>query len=225
MRIRLARPEEHVLVDDLVERAYGHDYGPAEPTGDPMRRAAARAGSYDVWVAVADPSEGGGRARADADLALLGTVTTRRAGGPPLHEEVPPESLDLRLLGVAPEARRLGVGAALMRLVAQRASELGFAAVELKTGEEMRGAHALYERLGYARHPEHDGLIIGGRRVRELRCYRLELASAPGEAARDAQVAADAGAGPDPAGAARADSARREPRSVSSGIEEIVLTL
>ena len=157
--VRLAREEEYGAVDALIAEAYAHDYGPTDESGDPIRRAAARSRDYEVWVAVDEAGE------------LLGSVTLRRRGGPPLHEDVAPDELDLRLLGVAPRARRRGVAAALMARAAERAVESGFAAVVLKTAPDMRGAHRLYEALGYARAPERDGLWAGGRRLFDLYAY------------------------------------------------------
>ncbi len=162
--VRPARPDEFAAIDALLGAAYAHDYGPDESAGDPFRAAAVRAGAYDVWVA-----EG-------RDGSLLGSVTTRRPGGPPLHEDVAPDELDLRLLGVAPAARRRGVGAALMRDIAARAAGTGFQAVVLKTGPEMRGAHRLYDALGYERRPERDGLWIAGEQRLDLFTYALPLA-------------------------------------------------
>lgn len=161
--VRLARAEELDAVDELIRDAYAHDYGPADERGDPMHLARVRAERFDVWVAV------------DAVGGLLGSVTTRRAGGPSLHEDVEPDELDLRLLGVSPAARRRGIGAALMGHVLSEAARSGFAGVFLKTAPNMRGAHRLYAALGFTRVPQRDGLWIGGRRVLDLFSYRYEL--------------------------------------------------
>lgn len=162
--IRLARPDEHEVVDALVTGAYAHDYGPSEHTS-PMHSAAIRAERFDVWVAHAP--EG----------SLLGSITTRRKGGPSLHEDVVAHEFDLRLLAVSPEARRRGIGAALMRFVAAEAERQGFDAVVLKTAPNMVGAHRLYESLGYVRDPERTALIIGGERMFELFTYVRALRS------------------------------------------------
>lgn len=162
--IRLARGADHAAVDELIELAYAHDYGPSEHgERDPFSRSEVRAEAYEVWIAV------------DAAGELLGSVTLRRPGTPPLHEDYEPDVLDLRLLGVSPRARRRGVAAALMRRAIERAREGGFAAVGLKTQPFMEGAHRLYESLGFERAPERDGLWIGGERVLDLLAYRYRL--------------------------------------------------
>ncbi|WP_164512788.1 GNAT family N-acetyltransferase [Leucobacter chromiireducens] len=162
--VRAALPGEYAEIDELIGAAYAHDYGERDAGGDPFHAAAVRARVADVWVA------------AEGDGPLLGSVTTRRAGGPPLHEDVAADELDLRLLGVSPAARRRGVGAALMRDVAARAAAAGFRTVVLKTGPAMLGAHRLYETLGYERRPERDGLWIGGERTLDLFTYAFPLA-------------------------------------------------
>lgn len=163
VEIRLARAEEFEAIDRMLEAAYTNDYGPSDNDGDPLRSSRARAEHFDVWVAVGPAGE------------LLGSVTTRRLGGPGLHEDAAENVLDLRLLGVAPTARRRGIGAALMRRIADEAARSGFDAVALKTQPRMSGAHRLYEGLGFARTPEHDGLWIDGRKVLDLLSYRYPL--------------------------------------------------
>lgn len=165
--IELARPEEYAGIDRLILEAYSHDYGPGEGS-DTMRFAEARAERFDVWVAK------------DSSGVLLGSVTTRRRGGPSLHEDVADDELDLRLLGVSPAARRRGVGAALMHRVVEHASREGFGAVFLKTAPNMGGAHRLYEALGFARTVERDGLWIGGERVLDLFSYVYPLEGSEG---------------------------------------------
>ncbi|MBO1900527.1 GNAT family N-acetyltransferase [Leucobacter weissii] len=161
--IRKARSDEYAEIDRLIADAYAHDYGPGDSDGDPVRSAEVRARDYDLWVAV------------EGD-ALLGSVTTRRPGGPALHEDFGDDELDLRLLGVSPDARRRGIAASLMRFVVDRARAQGFRAVILKTHPDMGGAHRLYDRLGFVRAPERDGLWIGGRRVLDLLTYAYPLA-------------------------------------------------
>ncbi|MBK0421744.1 GNAT family N-acetyltransferase [Leucobacter sp. CSA2] len=182
--IRTALPAEYPAIDRLISEAYEADYGPQEEAEfdcdaaaagkadrDPVHEASARAARFDLWVAV------------DPDGRVLGSVTTRRAGGPPLHEDVRDDELDVRLLGVSPAARRRGIAAALMQAVVDRARTAGFAAVVLKTAPNMVGAHRLYETLGFARDAPRDGLWIGGEKVLELRTYALPVGVASGAAA------------------------------------------
>ncbi|QAY60487.1 GNAT family N-acetyltransferase [Microbacterium protaetiae] len=162
VQVRRARPEEFEEIDRVIDDAYAHDYGPREHHDD-MHRSAVRARDYDVLVAV------------DEHGAVVGSVTVRRRGGPVLHEDFGDDDADLRLLGVAPTARRQGVAAALMQQVIRDAAAAGYAHVTLKTGPDMHGAHRLYEALGFERAPEHDGLWIGGERVFDLLAYRYRL--------------------------------------------------
>lgn len=175
--LRRVRSDEYEAVDRLIAEAYAHDYGESDESGDPMRSSAVRDRTHEVWVAV------------DADGELLGSVTFRAAGGPPLHEDFAEHELDLRLLGVSPRARRRGVAAALMRLVAEEAERSGFTAVALKTAPNMRGAHALYEALGFVRAPERDGLWIGGEKLLDLYTYILPLPSLATESVVDPTAA------------------------------------
>ena len=162
LTIALAGPSEHEAIDQLIDDAYAHDYGPSDHR-DEMHFARVRAERFDVWLA------------RDAAGELVGSVTTRRRGGPSLHEDVADHELDLRLLGVSPVARRRGVAAALMRGVIEHAASEGFGAVFLKTAPNMSGAHRLYEALGFVRTEQRDGLWIGGERVLDLFSYVYPL--------------------------------------------------
>lgn len=170
--VRLARPEEYEVIDPMLEAAYAHDYGPSDGNSDPLRFARARAELFDVWVAIESDAE---NESAGGGSAILGSVTTSRLGGPGLHEDATPDELDLRLLGVAPAARRRGIAASIMRHVIAHAAATGFEAVVLKTQPRMHGAHRLYEGLGFQRTPKRDGLWIGGEKVLDLLAYRYPL--------------------------------------------------
>lgn len=158
--VRIADPGEYDAVDALVSAAYEHDYGPRTHSGDdPSRLSRHRAEQFDVWVAV------------DADGTLLGSITTRRPGGPPLQEGVRDDELDLRLLAVSPLARRRGIGSLLVRHVEEQAASAGAVAVVLKTAPPMVQAHRLYEALGYRRDPQRDGFWRGGEKLFDLLTY------------------------------------------------------
>ena len=79
---------------------------------------------------------------------------------------------ELRLLAVAPEARRTGVGEALVQECLRRARRSGAAELGLHTSMSMRGAIQLYERLGFVRAPEFDFQPPGAELVEAYR-YRL----------------------------------------------------
>lgn len=163
LTIRLARPQEASLVDAIVNAAYAHDYGAEGDHDDPARSAAHRATAFDVWIAF------------DADDRPVGSVTTRRVGGPPLHERVGDDELDLRLLAVAPTARRQRIGATILAHIIEHARDNGYAAVVLKTALHMQGPQRMYDALGFERVPERDGLWIDGRKVLDLYTYRYPL--------------------------------------------------
>lgn len=58
---------------------------------------------------------------------------------------------EVKRLYVAPEARGLGVGRALMAALEAEARAQGLALVRLETGDKLAAAVALYEALGYNR--------------------------------------------------------------------------
>lgn len=185
IRIRLANPEEHDAVDELVRAAYEHDYGPREHGDDPFRLSAHRSRVADVWVAVEeriraiDPLVGSGVPLGDAGLIrsskLLGTITIRRAGGRSLQEDTHDDELDFRLLGVDPKARGRGLGTLLTEHAIALARSRGLEGVFLKSAPDMLGAHRLYESLGFTRAPHRDGLVIGGEIVLDLYGFELPL--------------------------------------------------
>ncbi|WNE94392.1 GNAT family N-acetyltransferase [Streptomyces luomodiensis] len=151
--IRLATPDEHARVARITEAAYAHDYPLAEDYRTELRAVGPRARDHEVWIAV-DRSTGG----------ILGTVATPRPGGH-ISRLGRAGELDFRLLAVAPEARRRGVGALLVEHVVTLARSRDLARVVMNSGALMTGAHRLYERLGFRRLPEREGLVAGGHPV------------------------------------------------------------
>src|SRR4051794_7687434 len=61
----------------------------------------------------------------------------------------------VRAVGVRPEARGGGLGAALMTASAERARAVGVPVIALHTADFMAAAQRLYRRLGYRPSPEH----------------------------------------------------------------------
>lgn len=124
---------------------------------------------------------------------ILGSVTIPRPGERQLSDSAEDE-MDVRLLGVSPEARGTGLGAILMAHCAAVARARGLRGLSLHTGEQMLGAQRLYARLGFARVPERDFVITVSDGTRRILAYRLDL-DAPDSAA----AAGDrAGAAPTP---------------------------
>jgi ribosomal protein S18 acetylase RimI-like enzyme len=119
------------------------------------------------------------RGRADRTLVLgafeddrpLGTVTLEvdarvdEDSGPPA-----PDAANVRMLGVAPEARRRGIGRALMEAVMAEARARDKRVLTLNTGERQRAAIAMYEAMGFTREP--DRILPDGFR---LLSYQLQL--------------------------------------------------
>ena len=145
LTVRLARPDELDQVGRLTLEAYVAD-GYANPAGSyaaALADAPRRARDAELLVA------------ADPDGMVLGTITVCTPASP-LGALCRPDELEFRMLAVAPDARRRGVGQALVVAVLQRATEVGAHRVVLCSAEEMCAAHRLYARLGFVRLPERD---------------------------------------------------------------------
>ena len=108
-----------------------------------LQDAACRNAEAELWIAT------------DATGAVLGTVTICLAGSP-WREVARDGEGEFRMLAVAPEAQRRGVGEALVRMVLDRFRAEGATGVALSSLAEMTEAHRLYERLGFERVPDRD---------------------------------------------------------------------
>ena len=108
-----------------------------------LQDAASRNAEAELWVAT------------DEAGTVLGTVTICLAGSP-WREVARDGEGEFRMLAVAPEAQRRGVGEALVRLVLDRFRAEGATGVALSSLAEMTDAHRVYERLGFERVPERD---------------------------------------------------------------------
>src|SRR5215813_4524502 len=86
---------------------------------------------------------------AEREDAIVGTVLLYPAAG----ERSSPE---VRLLAVAPAARRQGVASTLMLECVRRARRSGAPSLTLHTTEVMEAARRLYGRMGFVRAPELD---------------------------------------------------------------------
>lgn len=167
IEIRQARPEEYAELGDITARAYLGDgllgFGADDPYLEELRDVAKRAAAARVLVATADGE-------------VLGSVTFAAAGNP-MAEVAGPTEAEIRMLAVAPRARRRGAGEALVRACLAHARDTdGCSAVVLSTQPTMHTAHRIYERLGFVRTPERDwnplpDLVPG----LKLLTYRLAL--------------------------------------------------
>lgn len=154
LTVRSAHSDELEEVGRLTVEAYLAD-GVVNPAGSyaaELADASRRASDAELLVAV-DPED-----------MLLGTITVCTPGSP-LGELSRPGELELRMLAVAPGARRRGVGEVLVRTVLARATETGAPRVVLCSAEQMHVAHRLYARLGFIRMPERDWYPVPGVRL------------------------------------------------------------
>ena len=119
------------------------------------------------------------RGRADRTLVLgafeegrpLGTVTLEvDARVNEDSDPLAPDTANIRMLGVAKEAQRRGIGRALMEAAMAEARGRGKHVITLNTGENMRSAIAFYAALGFTREP--DKVFPDGFR---LLSFRLQL--------------------------------------------------
>jgi ribosomal protein S18 acetylase RimI-like enzyme len=143
MIVRPCAAHEVDAVGELTVAAYaGFLRGTDDPYAAHLRDAAARFSEAELYVS------------ADGD-ELLGSVTLCREGSP-WREIGEADEGEFRMLAVAPAAQGRGAGTGLVQFCLDRFREAGASAIVLSTLTEMRTAHRLYERLGFARVPERD---------------------------------------------------------------------
>jgi len=167
--VRDARDDERGAVRALTLRAYAEYAALMAPSAWEGLERAVRAA-----LLASGPAE---RIVAERGGALVGSVLLYPAaadayGGLAGQSRWP----ELRLLAVAPEARGLGVGGALVRECVRRARRMGARELGLHTSETMAVARAMYRRMGFVRAPEHDFRPDGAELVEG---YRLALDDAP----------------------------------------------
>lgn len=151
--VRRARSDEGDAVGALTERAY-RDVGYLDVAGGERYGAELLAASRRIDEAVVLVAELDGTVAATVTLATAGT---------PYSEIAAAGELEVRMLAVAPHARRHGLARTLMAAAEQHARGLGLARVVLCTEAPMRGAQRLYEGLGYRREPHRDWTVEGFR--------------------------------------------------------------
>lgn len=143
--IRTARPEEFEAIGEIAVRAYVEGGFVSSATSGyavELRDAADRAQRAELLVAL------------DGDK-VVGSVTLVRHGS--VYSELArPGEVEFRMLAVAPEAARRGVGRLLVQAVLDRAHADGSVRVVLFSLESMTVAHRLYGRMGFVRIPDRD---------------------------------------------------------------------
>jgi len=143
--IRVARPPEYSAIGELTLLAYADVL--AEGEDDEYRSvlldAPGRAADAELLVAV------------DHTQALLGTVTVGRPGTP-LAEIAHHQEVEVRMLAVAPDFERRGIGRSMMQHVFDMASAEGFEGLVLSVISTNTAAASFYRSLGYTRSPDRD---------------------------------------------------------------------
>jgi ribosomal protein S18 acetylase RimI-like enzyme len=161
IQIREATPEEYAEAGAVTASAY---------------REFVRGGDWEDYLeSIADVA-----GRADRTTIVIALDGTRIVGSATLEltDRVEPDddpALDpaeahIRMLGVAPEARRRGIARALMADCMDRARASGKTFLTLHTTERMAAAQRMYESLGFVRGADRvfsDGFV--------LLTYRAEL--------------------------------------------------
>jgi GNAT superfamily N-acetyltransferase len=168
--VRDARDDERAAVRELTLRAYAEYATVMAPAAwDALERAvrAALLSSGPAERIVAERRGG-----AIVGSVVLYPAATDAYGGLAGLSPWP----EVRLLAVAPEARGLGVGAALVRECVRRARRAGARELGLHTSASMAVARAMYLRMGFVRAPEHDLRPDGAELVE---AFRLPLDGAP----------------------------------------------
>lgn len=150
VEVRVATGDEIADAGAVTAAAYAADrlLAADDDYADELRDAEARARDATLLVAVLPGDERDGE-------VVVGTVTVA-AHGSPYAEVARPGEHEVRMLAVAPEARRHGVADALMFAALRAAVAAGADRVVLSTLDAMHAAHRLYGRLGFAAEPERD---------------------------------------------------------------------
>jgi GNAT superfamily N-acetyltransferase len=165
LTIRDARPDERDAINALTQRAYA-EYAT-------IMTAAAWAGLERAMRSALASDERVERIVALRDDALVGSVMLYPAAADAYGGAVSrASSPEVRLLAVAPEARGLGVGRALMAECVRRARAAGASALGVHTSQSMQIAMAMYERMGFVRAAASDFQPPGAELVK---AYRLPL--------------------------------------------------
>jgi ribosomal protein S18 acetylase RimI-like enzyme len=161
MEVRDIRPGEEAEAGRITRLAYLEFADPADDDWTDylgqIEDVAGRAGKVPVLVAV-DEGRVIGSATLETEEAGLG------------DDPIVPGTLNLRMLGVDPEARGRGAGRALVDETLRRARAAGKHAVTLHTILEMQPAQRLYESMGFVRDPGRDWQV-----TEEFRLYAFRI--------------------------------------------------
>ncbi|MGB4779344.1 GNAT family N-acetyltransferase [Microbacterium sp.] len=164
--IRKATEIDFDAVGEVTHDAYAHDYDDlSDEYRENLRHPERLVAEYQTWVA-------------ERDGRLVGVISIRHAE---LHEPgwIEPDELYFRLLAVSPAARGTGIGQALIEHAFDVARERGAVSVVMNSGPQMKGAHALYRKLGFIEPADRQRFVDdGGVRIR-LHTFSRYVAPAP----------------------------------------------
>lgn len=166
MVIREARPDELPAVGELRVRAYlaGGFLSPDSGYA-PRLRALGTDCPSSVLVAIAAADQATPAGQIVGTIMLVSWPRTGEIASS--HDEA-----EIRALAVAPGTQGRGIGGALLSAALDRAVRQGARSLVLSTQPEMRAAHRIYERAGFARQPHRDWSPEPGT---ELLVYALRL--------------------------------------------------
>jgi ribosomal protein S18 acetylase RimI-like enzyme len=164
MEIRPARADEYKEAGRITALAYQEFVRPNDKDWEEyvaeLADVEGRADRTEVLVAVEE-----GRILGCVTLELDQTVGDD-------DEELPPDVSCIRMLGVDPAARGLGIGRALVEACLVRSREAGKRVVTLRTTDRMKVAQSLYASMRFERDEARD--MVYENRLRLL-AYRLPI--------------------------------------------------
>lgn len=155
VEVRLAAPGEFAEAGSVTAEAYREFIRPGDSAWEEYLERIAdvegRADRTEILVAVEE-----GRILGSATLELVDRVADE---GRPLQ----PDEAHIRMLGVHPDVRRMGIARMIMAACERRAFDAGKRVISLHTTQRMAAAQAMYEALGFERQEDHvfpDGFVL-----------------------------------------------------------------
>ncbi len=143
LHITPCEPADYDAIDRLTARAYAPSgFTADDPYFIEILNVAQRAQQALVLVA-------------RQNGVPVGTLTCALPGSS-WQEIARADEAELRILAVAPEQQRRGIGSALVRASMEHARRAGCTALVLSSAAWMHAGHRLYERLGFRHTPERD---------------------------------------------------------------------
>jgi GNAT superfamily N-acetyltransferase len=157
--VRTAAAGELDQAGEVCVAAYQADGVTSSEYARLLGDARERSHTAEVLVAIAESDQ------------VVGTVTYVGRDGPYAQIRRDNEA-ELRMLAVAPDVQRAGIGVLLVQTCIQKAVAGGLDAIAISTSTEMHSAHRLYQRLGFQRNAARDW---SPRRGLLLHVYELGL--------------------------------------------------